>query len=96
MTDPNEDGTDDMMEIIERSKRQQAERLNAAKVEATKRGKEQFDLHALEQMCDTTHEGRLGPVEERINEFEWKYYVDYPDLMTLAEFANKVDELSRW
>lgn len=73
-----------------------AEQLEAAKAEAARRGKEPFDLAKLETMCDTSHEGRVDPVEDRQAEFERKYYVHFPDIMTLAEFARKVEELNRW
>jgi hypothetical protein len=73
-----------------------AEQLAEAKADAARRGKEPFDLAKLETMCDTTHEGRLAPVEERYAEFERKYYVRFPDIMTLAEFARTVQELNRW
>ena len=74
----------------------QAEQLAAAKADAARRGKEPFDLAKLETMCDTSHEGRVDPVEDRQAEFERKYYVHFPDVMTLAEFAKKVEELNRW
>ena len=73
-----------------------AEQLDAAKADAARRGKEPFDLAKLETMCDTSRQGRLDPVEERQAEFERKYYVHFPDVMTLAEFAKKVEELNRW
>lgn len=33
---------------------------------------------------------------DRHAEFERKYYVHFPGVMTLAEFARTVDELNRW
>jgi hypothetical protein len=73
-----------------------AEQLAAAKDNAAKRGKEPFDLTKLETMCDTSHEGRIDLIEERQAELERKYYVHFPDVMTLAEFAKTVDELNHW
>ncbi len=70
--------------------------LAAAKQEAERVGKEPFDLAKLETLCDTSHEGRVDPVENRQAEFERKYYVTFPEVMTLAEFARTVDELNRW
>jgi hypothetical protein len=72
------------------------EKLGGAKAEAARHGKESFDLERLESLCDTSHEGRMAPFDERITEYEWKYYVDYPEIMTIEEFARKVDELNRW
>src|SRR5262245_9767996 len=81
-------------EVSERVQRIHAEQLAAAKARATERGKEPFDLAKLETMCDTSHEGRLDPVEVRQADFEDKYYVHFPDVMTLAEFAQVVTELN--
>jgi len=85
-----------MDRIAERNRTLLAEQLAAAKADAAARGKEPFDLERLETMCDTSHEGRVDPVESRQAEFERKYYVHFPDVMTLAEFAEKVEELNRW
>jgi hypothetical protein len=85
-----------MDEVGAQARRQRADRLAAAKADAARRGKEPFDLAKLETMCDTTHEGRLDPVEDRHAEFERKYYVHFPNVMTLAEFARTVEELNRW
>jgi hypothetical protein len=38
----------------------------------------------------------MRPRDERIKEFESKYYVHFPEIMTLEEFAKKVEELNRW
>jgi Tfp pilus assembly protein PilP len=81
-------------QVSERVKRIHAEQLAAAKARAAERGKEPFDLAKLETMCDTSHDGRLDPVEVRQAEFETRYYVHFPDVMTLAEFAKVVAALS--
>lgn len=85
-----------MDEVGAEVQKRRASRLAAAKRHAARRGKEPFDLVKLETMCDTTHAGRLAPLEERQAEFEWMYYTFHPNVMTLAEFARHVDELNRW
>ena len=85
-----------MDQAFERARKLGDEQMVAAKVEAAARGKEPFDLAKLETLCDTSYEGRVAPVEERQAELERKYYVAFPDVMTLADFAKKVDELNRW
>lgn len=70
--------------------------MDDAKADAARRGKEPFDLEKLEQLCDTSHEGRMPPLEERYAEFESRYYVGYPEVMTLTEFAKEVEILNRW
>jgi hypothetical protein len=85
-----------MEEIRARNARVRAEALARAKAEAAARGKEPFDLEKLETMCDTTSEGRLDPIEERRARFEEMYYVSYPKILTLTDFARKVNELNKW
>lgn len=81
---------------LARADRLRAEQLAAAKADAAARGKEPFDLGKLEAMCDTSHDGILGPPDERRTEHEWLYYVRHVDLMTLAEYAESVAERNRW
>jgi hypothetical protein len=85
-----------MAEIGRRNAEQRAERLAAAKRDAAARGKEPFDLAKLETMCDTSSEGRMDPEPVRYQRFEDMYYVDYPAILTLEDFARKVDELNKW
>ena len=47
-------------------------------------------------MRDTSSEGRMDPFDERHARFEELYYVEYPKILTLADFARKVDELNKW
>jgi hypothetical protein len=83
-------------QLGERNARLRAERLAAARAEAELRGKQAFDLEALELLVDTSSEGRLAPVERRRDRFEYMYYVDNPSLMTLAELAALIRDLSSW
>lgn len=86
--------------LFEESRRRNAkigaESLAKAKSEAVERGKEPFDLDKLETMCDTSSEGRVDPVESRFARYEYMYYVEHPELMTLADFADLVTLLSKW
>lgn len=95
MTQDNDDAND-MAQAIRAAREAHVKRLEEAKVEAAKRGKETFDLAALEHVCDTSHEGRMGSPDERRDEFEWKYYVVFAEVETLAEFACEVENLNRW
>jgi hypothetical protein len=83
-------------QIGERNARSRAERLAAARAEAELRGKQAFDLEALEQLVDTSSEGRLAPIEKRRDRFAYMYYVDNPSLMTLAELAALIRDLRSW
>lgn len=83
-------------EIARRNAEQQARRLEAAKRDAATRGKEPFDLAKLETMCDTSSEGRMDPEPVRQKRFEEMYYVGFPEILTLEDFARKVDELNKW
>ncbi len=92
----DKEATELLAEIGRRNAQLRAERLAAAKRDAAARGKEPFDLARLETMCDTSSEGRMAPEPVRHQRFEDMYYVDYPGILTLEDFARKVDELNKW
>ncbi len=83
-------------EIKAEARSLRAEQLAMAKADAANRGKEPFDLSLLETVCDTSRGGRLDPFEARRARFEEMYYTHFPEVMTLADFARKVEELNRW
>jgi hypothetical protein len=88
---------DELFERIRaRNAAERAERLERAKADAAARGKEPFDLAKLEAMADTSSEGRMDPEEDRRARFEEKYYVQYPDILTIEDFAREVEELNKW
>jgi hypothetical protein len=88
----------DALEYTERLRREHAEERaeTLARAKHAAVGKEPFDLAKLETLCDTSSEGRMAPVEARQAKFEDMYYVEYPDIKTLADFARKIDELNKW
>lgn len=90
------DARDFVAKVDAEARQRRADRLAAAKAEALAGGKEPFDLAKLETMCDTSREGQLDPVDVRTQRFEEMYYVQYPSIATLADFARKVEELNRW
>jgi hypothetical protein len=83
-------------EIGRRNAELHAQRLAAAKRDAAARAKEPFDLARLETMCDTSSEGRMDPELVRYERFEEMYYLYFPAILTLEDFARKVDELNKW
>jgi hypothetical protein len=85
-----------MAQIRARNAEIRAEALAKAKTEAARRGKEPFDLAKLETMADTTTYGKLDPEDVRRARFEEMYYVEYPAILTIEAFAQKLDELSKW
>lgn len=80
----------------EAARQRRAEELATARADASARGKQPFDLEALERLCDTSHGGRLTSREDRYSEFERRYYVHHPDVMTISEFAAVMRDLDRW
>ena len=75
---------------------ERAKQLADAKAAAVASGKEPFDLAKLETMCDTSSEGRMDPEGVRCERFEEMYYVHYPQILTLEDFAREVEELNKW
>jgi hypothetical protein len=96
VTDESKDPDQAVRDMLARARKQRAETLQRAKEDAARRGKEPFDLAKLEKLVDTTREGRVDPEPARQQRFEELYYVDYPDVMTIETFAEKVAELNRW
>src|SRR5262245_515380 len=92
----DEDSRVPCAELAQRNAELRAERLAAAKRDAAARGKEPFDLAKLETMCDTSSEGRMAPEPVRHARFEEMYYLHFQDILTLEDFARKVDELNKW
>ncbi len=82
--------------IAARNEKQRQEDLAHEKAEALRRGKEPFDLAKLEEMCDTTSEGRLDPLDVRQARFEYLYYVQHPELMTLKDLAAHIERTNKW
>jgi hypothetical protein len=96
MTLKGKDAEDFLDALDRRNREAMKDSLAKAKADAASRGKEPFDLEKLEQLCDTSHEGRLDPVDERRARLEYKYYVTNPEIKTIAEFAALITELSKW
>ncbi len=72
--------------------------LAAAKLRAAERGKEPFDYAALCEIYDPTSDlgVEVRDPDERARALEARYYVDCPDVLTLAEFAERMTELDNW
>lgn len=83
-------------EIRAEARRLRSAQLARAKDEASARGKEPFDLSLLESLCDTSREGKLDAFDVRQARFEEMYYTDFREVMTIAEFAERVQERNRW
>lgn len=82
---------------VEQSRLDRLAATKAAKKVADAQGKEPFDLKKLEEMCNTTNSADVeAPIERRYEKFERLYYVNYPNVLTLAEFALVVTELNSW
>jgi len=82
-------------QIARENKLRRAEALARGKADAAARGKEPFDLARLEKLCAIDALGTMGPDERRAR-LEEMYYVQYPDVLTLEEFARQVDQLGSW
>lgn len=74
-------------DFIATQQRIKQESLDKARAEATKRGKEPFDLDRLYQLC--TPRSDLYPIEKGTDNgmLEERYYRGYPELMSLGDYA---------
>lgn len=81
-------------EELARREAQTIARLRDAITEADAKGKETFDLERFETLCDTSTDlGYSPPVETRRERWGRKYYLDYPQVMTISEFADLMNRL---
>ena len=79
-------------EIIEREQRA----LTRAKREAEARGKERFDLARLNALYRPDIEFEswfVDPEQQRLEQFEYLYYVCHKQVMTLQEFARELQKI---
>jgi len=85
-----------LRESIRREEAEDAARLEEAKAEAATRGKEAFELDRFESLWTPFSYGRSKPErDQRVATWEHKYYVQYTDIMTLKDFAEKMAELEK-
>jgi hypothetical protein len=93
----DKDALDFFNSLKQREDQKASDNLTAAKADAAARGKEPFDYKKLEGMCQTIYDATMRMNDaERAAYFEELYYVGYPNVTTLSELADKVNELSRW
>lgn len=79
------------------AEQERLDRLQRAKADAAARGKEPFDYGKLTSIAQTVYEHTMRMSETKREEyFEELYYTGYPSVLSLSEFAEKVNELSRW
>jgi len=84
---------------IHLDKMREAEEVQAAKQRATRDGKEPFDFAKLLTLFDPSSEmssSVLHDPDATAREYEAKYYLDYSDVNTMAEFAELLDQYRSW
>lgn len=84
-------------QLLAKQRAERESQLTAAKEQQHTAGKEPFDLDSLERIYDTTTEaGALGSRESRQRQYEVYYYLLYPKVMTLGEFAKAKAKNDLW
>jgi hypothetical protein len=77
-------------------RKREAAQLCRAKEEASHRGKEPFDFSRLRELYDLSSD--LSSSEDiadpgaAARAYEKRYYLDFPEVLTLADFARKLEE----
>lgn len=88
--------TELFLKKLEKCEEERAEALKQAKVKAKETGKEPFDFEKLYDLYDVTSDFARGspqPSREKKMRYEQKYYLDYPDVMSIEEFAERLHQL---
>jgi hypothetical protein len=93
MKETENDDTERMKRIFAQQEKDEAAALTSAKEEATRLGKEPFDLDILVSHVKTMplDEDAKEFREAMIKDFEYRYYAK-KDVMTLREFAEFLDK----
>lgn len=81
-----------------RARRETAEALARARAEADRAGKEPFDYGKLVRDYDPASDLGTDVIDpaETAAALERRYYLDYPAVMTLKEFADRMNENRTW
>ena len=82
------------LRVFRENERQRSERIARGKA-AAHPAKEPIDLGVMKRLSTTDGLGRMTDAE-LLTKLEELYYVDHPELMTLAELAAAVEELASW
>ena len=82
--------------LREQRGREKAERLAKARKAAAERGKEPFDLEALAKIYAFSGPYEAEHYRRYAGEYEHEYYVTWPNVMTIAEFARLKTRLDAW
>lgn len=82
------------LRVLQENARKRAERIARGKA-AARAGKEPLDLETMKKLSTTEGLGRMSDAE-LLMKLEELYYVDHPELMTLADLAAIVEQLASW
>ena len=88
--------TDWFIEKLKEQKKSKAEDLKRAKATAKEIGKEPFDFQKLFTLYDITSDFVLVAYKPSKNaefRYEEKYYLSYPDILSIEEFAERLETL---
>ncbi len=81
-------------ELVKKREAEELRLFEDALALANRSGKEPFDLDRFEQIYDTsTDTGRLPPREDRQIRWVRKYYISYPQIKSIKDFAALMTEL---
>ena len=91
-----------MKAVFDENERRHTDQLAVAKLKAAESGKEPFDLDKLGEYIDLVWRCEYAdlPVsvsrERKVVFYEDRYYLTFPDVMTIKAFAVEVEKLRRW
>ena len=88
-----------LLNLIKKRKAERATAFSQAKERAKETGKEPYDFEKLFELYDIRSDlarGDAPPSEEIKQRYEQKYYIDYPDVMSIKEFAERLNQLDAY
>ena len=88
-----------LLNSTKKRKEERAAAFSQAKQRAKESGKESYDFEKLSDLYDIRSDfARRGPPpsEETKQRYEQKYYLDYPDVMSIKKFAERLNQLDAY
>ncbi len=88
-----------LLNLLKKREKERAAAFKQAQERAKETGKEPFDFEKLYDLHDVRSDfarGNTLPSEETKQRYEQKYYIDYSDVMSIKEFAERLNQLDAY
>lgn len=97
VTDGKRNDNEYFVRLYKKRKEEQAAAIASAKEEARAKGKEPFDMDQFDELYGVS-DPKTGyvPSADVAAEYEERYYCYHPEIMTMREFADFLQDMEGW